>query len=266
MTDQKFASVPEKEITRAIVREYTKELEECIETDVIIIGGGPSGLTAGFDLARGGLKTLILEQTNYLGGGFWSGGYLMNKVTVRSPAEQFLEEIGVRVKEFSPGLYTADAVQACSHLIAAACDAGAKIWNMTVAEDLILRNNVVEGVVINWSPLESMPKALAHIDPIGIESKIVVDCTGHDAAAVRMLEHRGLAKVPGNGPMWVDVSEDKVMEGTGEVFPNLFVAGLSVAAVMGTPRMGPTFGSMLLSGRKCATQILARLRKTAIVR
>jgi len=266
MSEETFSKVAEKDITRAIIREYMKELEEYVESDVIIIGGGPSGLTTGYDLARGGLKTLILEETNYLGGGFWSGGYLMNKLTVRAPAQQFLVELGVQVKEAGPGLFTADAVQACSHLIAAAADAGARIWNMTVAEDLILRNNCVEGVVINWSPLEAMPKALAHIDPIGIESKIVVDCTGHDAAAVRMLEQRGLANVPGNGAMWVDVSEEKVMEGTGEVFPNLFVAGLAVAAVMGTPRMGPTFGSMLLSGRKCASQILARLRKTATVR
>lgn len=262
--DPKFEDVPEKEITRAIAREFFKELDEYIESDVIIIGGGPSGLTTGYDLARSGLKTVLLEETNYLGGGFWSGGYLMNKITVRAPAQEFLHEIGVTVKEASPGLYTADAVQACSHLIAAASDAGVRIWNMTVAEDLILRNNRVEGVVINWSPLESMPKSLAHIDPVGIESKFVVDCTGHDAAAVRMLEHRGLAKVPGNGAMWVDVSEEKVMEFTGEVFPNLFVAGLAVAAVHGTPRMGPTFGSMLLSGRKCASQILARIAQPAL--
>jgi sulfide-dependent adenosine diphosphate thiazole synthase len=258
--DEKFAKVPERDISRAIVREYLKELEEYIESDVIIIGGGPSGLAAGYDLARNGVKTLLLEQTNYLGGGFWSGGYLMNKVTVRSPAHEFLKEIGVRIKAAGDGLYTADAVQACSHLIAAASDAGVRIWNMTSAEDLILRNQAVEGVVINWSPLDSMPKALAHIDPIGIESKFVVDCTGHDAAAVKMLENRGLARVPGNGPMWVEISEDKVMEGTSEVFPNLYVAGLAVAAVNGTPRMGPTFGAMLLSGRKCARLLLARLR------
>lgn len=255
-----FAKVSEKEITRAIIREYMKELEEYVESDVIIIGGGPSGLVVGHDLSRRGLKVLLLEKTNYLGGGFWSGGYLMNKITVRAPAQNLLREFGVPVKESSPALYTADAVHACSRLIAGACDSGLRIWNMTSVVDLILRNQRVEGVVMNWSPLDSMPKELAHIDPVGIESKFVVDCTGHDAVAVAMLESRGLAKVPGNGAMWVDESEEKVMEGTGEVFPNLYVAGLAVAAVNGTPRMGPTFGSMLLSGRKCAELILARLR------
>src|SRR5207244_3521768 len=109
--DPKFEDVPEKEITRAIVREFYKELDEYIDSDVIIIGGGPSGLTTGYDLARSGLKIVLLEETNYLGGGFWSGGYLMNKLTVRAPAQQFLQEIGVRVKDAGHGLFTSDAVQ-----------------------------------------------------------------------------------------------------------------------------------------------------------
>jgi thiamine thiazole synthase len=43
------------------------------------------------------------------------------------------------------------------------------------------------------------------------------------------------------------------------VFPNLFVIGLAVAAVYGTPRMGPAFGSMLLSGVKGAKLVAAKL-------
>jgi len=89
-----FESVNEKEITRAIVREFLKELEDYVESDVIIIGGGPSGLATGRDLAAQGLKTLLIEETNYLGGGFWSGGYLMNKLTVRVPAQKYLEGRG----------------------------------------------------------------------------------------------------------------------------------------------------------------------------
>ena len=61
--------------------------------------------------------------------------------------------------------------------------------------------------------------------------------------------------------MWVEESEKQVMERTGEVFPNLFVVGLSVAAVYGTPRMGPAFGAMLLSGRKGANLIKKKLSR-----
>ena len=59
---REFEYVPEREITRAIVREYMKELDEYIESDVIIIGGGPAGLVTGYELAKEGMKTLLLRH------------------------------------------------------------------------------------------------------------------------------------------------------------------------------------------------------------
>ena len=67
--------------------------------------------------------------------------------------------------------------------------------------------------------------------------------------------------MPGNGAMWVSRSEEEVMDRTGEVYPNCFVIGLAVAAVHGTPRMGPAFGSMLLSGRYGAELIKKKFKQ-----
>ena len=39
------------------------------EFDVVIIGGGPNGLTAAAYLARAGLKVVITDRRNELGGG-----------------------------------------------------------------------------------------------------------------------------------------------------------------------------------------------------
>ncbi len=97
----KFAPVSESQITRAIIGEFAKEFENYVETDVIIVGGGPSGLIAGKELASAGVEVLIIERNNYLGGGFWLGGFLMNKLTVRSPAETILDELGVPYKEYN---------------------------------------------------------------------------------------------------------------------------------------------------------------------
>jgi thiamine thiazole synthase len=248
-----FSSVGEKDVTAAIVGEFASQFQQYVESDVIIVGAGPSGLMAGRDLAAAGRKVMIVERNNYLGGGFWIGGYLFNKVTIRRPAHEILEELGIPYTEKSPGLCVADGPHACSKLIAAACDAGVKIANMTVFEDVVLREgNRVAGVVINWTPVQSLPRQITCVDPVAIETKLVIDATGHDAVVVKCLEERGLVKTKGFGAMWVERSEDLIVEHTGEVHPGLLVAGMSVSTTYGVPRMGPTFGGMLLSGRRVA--------------
>lgn len=252
-----FEKIEEKDVTRAIVTGFSEMLAEHAESDVIIVGGGPSGLMAGKKLSESGVKSLIIERNNYLGGGFWIGGYLMNKITVRSPAHKELEEIGVPHEEYSKGLYITDGPHACSKLIGSACDAGVKILNMTKVEDVVLREDGrVAGVVINWSPISALPREITCVDPISLQSKVVVDATGHDAEVANKLVERGLMKTKGFGAMWVEKSEDAVVEHTGEAHPGLIVAGMATSTVYGLPRMGPTFGAMLLSGKKAAEEAL----------
>ena len=255
----KFSPVSEKVITRAIVSEFAAEFNEYVESDCIIVGGGPSGLVAGRNIATAGKKVVILERNNYLGGGFWSGGYLMPKVTVRHPGEKLLDELGVPYKEVSDGLVVCSAPHACSSLIAAACAAGAVVINMTMLEDLVIKNERVCGTVINWSPVASLPKALAALDPVVLEAPFVVDATGHDSFVVKKLEQRGLIKTKGEGALWIEKSEDLIVEYTSEAFPGLIVTGMAVGAVYGLPRMGPTFGSMFLSGEAAANIVLEKL-------
>jgi thiamine thiazole synthase len=257
-----FEKATESQVTRAIVENFSKQFIEYAESDVIIIGAGPSGLMAGMDLAQKGVKILLVERNNYLGGGFWIGGYLMNKVTVRAPAHKVLDELGIPYDKVSEGLFVADGPHACSRLIAAACDAGVKTLNMTKFDDLVLyEENRVGGVVVNWTPVSALPREITCVDPIALEGKIVVDGTGHDAIVVKSLEERGLIKTRGMNPMWVDKSEEMVVEYTSEVHPGLVVIGMAVATTFGLPRMGPTFGGMLLSGRKGAEIVYEMLQK-----
>jgi thiazole biosynthesis enzyme len=256
--------VAEKDVTRAIASSFLRQLEDYAESDVIIVGGGPSGLMAARELGAMGIKVLMVERNNYLGGGFWVGGYFMNKLTIRAPAHEILDELRVPYEKAIEGLYTADAPHACSRLIAAACDAGLKILSLTLLEDVILRaDNRMAGVVVNWSPIAHLPREVAALDPVPLESKVVIDATGHDASVVRKLEQRGLMKTKGEGALWIQGSEDALVEHTGDVHPGLVACGMAVATVYGLPRMGPTFGAMLLSGKKAADVAAQILQKHA---
>ncbi len=254
-----FASVSENQITGAIVAEFAKEFERYLESEVIVVGGGPSGLMAAKELASSGVKVLLIEKNNYLGGGFWLGGFLMNKLTVRAPAQECLEELGVPLREYTDGLFVADAAHACSKLIAATCDSGARILNMVMLEDVVVHDDAVCGVVVNWTAVSTLPQPVACVDPVSLESHLVIDATGHEAVVLKKLEARKLLETKGEGAMWVDKSEDLVVTRTSELYPGLIVTGMAVSTAFGLPRMGPTFGAMLLSGRRAAEIAIDKL-------
>ena len=252
----------ENQITNAIISEFARSFSDYSDLDVIIIGGGPSGLMAGRELARKGVKVLIVERNNYLGGGFWVGGYLMNTITIRAPGQKVLDELGIPYRIYKENLYVTLGPHACSKLISEACSAGVNILNMTSFDDVVVReDNRVSGVVINWTPVSTLPREITCVDPVALECKLVMDSTGHDACVVNKLVERKILKIPGFGPMWVDRSEDLVIEHTGEVHPGLIATGMAVSSTYGLPRMGPTFSSMLFSGRRGAEIAYELLQK-----
>jgi len=256
-----FKKTSEADVTRAIVNEFSKDFLDNVESDVIVVGGGPSGLVAAKRLTESNVKVVVLESNNYVGGGFWVGGYLMNPLTFRDPSQKVLDEIGAKYKKVKDGLFVSNGPATCSKLIAAACDAGATIINCTRFDDVVLKNNRVCGAVVNWGAVAYLPRAISCMDPVALESKLVIDASGHDAVVAKSLEKRGLLKTKGHGGMHIMESEDAVVEKTCEIYPGLIASGMAVAEVFGLPRMGPTFGSMLLSGERAAEVALKLLKK-----
>jgi thiamine thiazole synthase len=56
-------------------------------------------------------------------------------------------------------------------------------------------------------------------------------------------------------------AEDRIVNNTREVVPGMVLCGMELSEVDGSPRMGPTFGAMFVSGQKAAHVALAAMRK-----
>ncbi|HOV89770.1 MAG TPA: sulfide-dependent adenosine diphosphate thiazole synthase [Syntrophorhabdaceae bacterium] len=256
--------IDEKIVTKAIIERFSEKLISNLELDVAVCGAGPSGLVAAYFLARGGLKVAVFERKLSIGGGMWGGGMMFNEIVVQEESREILDMLNIRTKPYTPGYYTVDSVEAVSGICFNAVKAGAHIFNLISIEDLVVRQDRVAGVVINWTAVEM---AGLHVDPLTIMSKFVIDATGHPLEVVRVLERKmdvrlntPSGKVEGEKSMWADVAETMTLENTKEVFSGLYVAGMSANATFGSYRMGPIFGGMLLSGRKVAELIIERMK------
>jgi thiazole biosynthesis enzyme len=249
-------------ISRAIIEKFTAKLLEGLDCEVAIVGSGPAGLTAAYYLAKEGTRVIVFERKLSVGGGMWGGGMMFNEIVVQDEGKAILDELGIRTVPFEDGYHCADSVEAVSTLCSAASKAGATIFNLITAEDVLLTDNRVNGLVINWSAVEL---AGLHVDPLTVRAKYVIDATGHSAEIANILQRKGYklktptGKIAGQMPMTAEIAERTTLENTKEIYPGVYAAGMCCNAVFGGPRMGPIFGGMFLSGRKVAELISEKL-------
>ncbi|HCX89728.1 MAG: ribose 1,5-bisphosphate isomerase [Deltaproteobacteria bacterium CG12_big_fil_rev_8_21_14_0_65_43_10] len=250
-------------ISKAIIERYSRKLLDNLELDVAIAGGGPAGLVAGYYLAKAGKKVALYERKLSAGGGMWGGGMMFNEIVIQESALPILDEFSIRYSQYQEGYYTADSVEAISTLVSKAVQAGLTIFNCVSVEDVLMRPDRVVGVVVNWSAVEI---AGLHVDPLAVRSRFVLDASGHPVEVVKVVQEKvpgklktASGKIEGEKSMWSDRAETLTLENTKEVFPGLYVAGMSANATFGGPRMGAIFGGMLLSGKKVATMLVQEL-------
>lgn len=248
-------------VTKAIVDRFSQKFMEYIEIDTAIVGAGPAGMVAAYFLAKAGNKVAIFERKLSVGGGMWGGGMMFNEIVVQEEGKEILDIFDITTREYEPGYYTADAVEAVTTICSSATKAGTKVFNCMSVEDVIIREGTVIGLVITWSPVEMTG---LHVDPLTITAKNIIDATGHDTEVLRVIARKADIKlftesgeVMGERSMWADKAERLTVENTRRICPGVYVSGMSAAAAFGGPRMGPIFGGMLLSGKKVAELILA---------
>ena len=253
----------EPRITRLIVEHTMRDWLRISEVDVVVVGAGPAGLTAARYLGEAGFKVVVLERRLSFGGGIGGGGMLFHKIVVEEDAVKVLEDFKVKYEETSEkGLYIVDAAELMAKLAAGAIDHGARIIHGVTVDDVIYRENPLRivGVAIQWT---AVIMSGLHVDPLFTYAGAVIDATGHDAevlsVAARKIPELNL-QLWGEKSAYAEEGEKLVVRNSGRVVPGLYVAGMAAATLHGTPRMGPIFGGMLLSGKRTAEVVAEDLR------
>ena len=254
----------ETQVSKGIINTYFEKLQSNLDLDVAIVGGGPSGIVAAYYMAKAGLKVALFDRKLSPGGGMWGGAMMFNQVVIQKEAMDIIKDFDINSTSFDDNLFTIDSVESTSSLLYHAVHAGATIFNCYSVEDVVFKNNVVSGVVVNWTPvlLEKL-----HVDPLNIMAKYVIDGTGHDSEICKTIARKNgirldteTGDVIGERSLDVIAGEEEVVKGTKEIYPGLYVCGMAASAVSGTPRMGPIFGGMLMSGKKVAEMIIKRIK------
>ncbi len=243
-------------VSRAIIDRFTEKLKSALDLDVAIVGAGPSGMVASWYLAQKGHRVAVFERKLSIGGGMWGGGMMFNEIVVQEAGKRILDHFGIRSVHYTGEYFTADAMEATTVICAKSCQAGVRIFNCISVEDVVVRDDRVCGLVINWSAVEA---AGLHVDPVALHARYVIDATGHGTEVIKVLERKMGAKlltpsgrIEGEKSLWADVAETTTVENTKEAYPGVFVTGMAANATFGSFRMGPIFGGMLLSGERVA--------------
>ncbi|HCS76056.1 MAG TPA: FAD-dependent oxidoreductase, partial [Clostridiales bacterium] len=137
--------------------------------DVIVAGGGPSGLAAAVSAARLGARTAVIEKNGVLGGNLTSGhvGPIMGSTDKGTMTEEICDLLKVGGPQRMH-----DVEWAKMALPRWVSDAGVDIYVQTQVADAIMEGNTIRGLVIaGKNGLEE------------IYGDVVVDATGDGLAA-----------------------------------------------------------------------------------
>ncbi|WP_298645694.1 FAD-dependent oxidoreductase [uncultured Proteiniphilum sp.] len=167
--------------------ESRKELPVRMEVDVLVVGGGPSGIIAALAAAGDGLKVALIENRSFLGGNMTIGlpilGFLGQKKNqiIKGLPQKFIDRLTVlnAASEHRPcplhmsiTLVEPEAVKAVAFDML--MEKGVEILLYTSFSDVIMEGRSVKGVVIESKSGREV-----------IFAKTIIDCTGDADVAYR---------------------------------------------------------------------------------
>lgn len=163
-----------------------KKLEIIENADVVVVGGGPSGIGAAVMSARSGAKTLLIEQYSSLGGMATHGEvmpFMQNHVNGESLDRLVYPELVAEMKVFNPDnktlkpAYKDKLITPYSMALAAeniCLQAGVNILYHHTLTDVIKEERKIKNLVLYSKSGYS-----------AVSGKVFIDCTGDGDLAVK---------------------------------------------------------------------------------
>ncbi|NLU26527.1 MAG: FAD-dependent oxidoreductase [Hungateiclostridium thermocellum] len=149
---------------------YSKEIPVVKKYDVIVVGGGPSGICAAVAAAREGATTALIERYGIIGGNMTAGhvGPIEGVVGKGTMRDEIVKLLGVPDNDMlgHTGLVH-DMEKAKAVLPKFVSDAGVDIYLQSPVIDVIINDKVVSGVIIGWKT-----------GMFALMAKTIVDATG----------------------------------------------------------------------------------------
>ncbi|MBN2774490.1 MAG: FAD-dependent oxidoreductase [Prolixibacteraceae bacterium] len=161
------------------ITEPSRVIEILEETDVLVVGGGPSGVTAAISASRAGARTTIVERYNHLGG-LWTGGLVLPLLSThglnKSKQQEKVihgipDEIAQRLKDMGMAIHDVDPVidpEATKYVLEKMVqEAGIHMLYHCWMSNIVMEDKNIKAVIIES---KSGRKAIV--------PKVVIDCTG----------------------------------------------------------------------------------------
>jgi len=169
---------PEAETGNSVI-EPAKQIPVSDNVEVLVVGGGPSGVAAALSAARAGAQVILVERYNHLGG-LWTGGLvlpLLSTHAINKSGKQVrtltgigmeinkrLKELGMSVEEVNPVIDPEAAKYVLDLMLK---EAGVNVYYHSWASNVIKSDAQIYAVILETKS-----------GRIAVKPKIVIDCTG----------------------------------------------------------------------------------------
>jgi hypothetical protein len=161
------------------ILEPAREVPVVDQVDVLVVGGGPSGVAAALSASRAGAETLLIERYNHLGG-LWTGGLVLPLLSthgldknnrqvkaihgIGNEIYERLRDIDMVVEEVNPVIDPEAAKYVLEVMLK---ESGVRVYYHSWASNVVSEDHIIRAVILETKS-----------GRVAVRPKVVVDCTG----------------------------------------------------------------------------------------